>query len=113
MSHRVLRCARASIAAVTWLVASGCTRFNSTAPEAQTSNVWRPAPLTTWQWQLSGTPDLSFDVQMYDLDLFDTGEGVVSTLHAQGRKVVCYMSAGAWENWRPDADSFPSSVKGA
>ncbi len=26
---------------------------------------------------------------------------------------MCYVSAGSWENWRPDATAFPESVKGA
>jgi len=49
---------------------------------------------------------------MYDIDLFDTGATVVASLHAKGRKVVCYFSAGSFEDWRPDAALFPASVKG-
>ena len=76
-------------------------------------DVWRPAPQTTWQWQLTGSPfDQWDDVQMWDVDLFDTDPLVITTAHGQGRKVVCYMSAGTWENWRPDANLFPASVKG-
>jgi hypothetical protein len=33
-------------------------------------------------------------------------------LHARGRKVVCYISVGSWEEWRPDADQFPPAVIG-
>ena len=25
---------------------------------------------------------------------------------------MCYISAGTWENWRPDAKRFPAVVKG-
>lgn len=49
---------------------------------------------------------------MYDIDLFDNSASVVAALHAQGRKVICYLSAGTYENWRPDAASFPASVLG-
>ncbi len=74
---------------------------------------WTPAPGTTWQIQFTGLPiDQSFDVQVYDLDLFDTDASVVASLHAQGRKVICYINAGAWEDWRPDADQFPPEVLG-
>jgi hypothetical protein len=74
---------------------------------------WKPAVNTSWQVQFSGLPvDQSIRVVMFDIDLFDNDASVVASLHAQGRKVVCYMNAGAWENWRPDADQFPSSVKG-
>lgn len=73
---------------------------------------WRPAPGTTWQWQLSGAIDTSLDVAMYDIDLFEPPDAVIQSLHADGRKVVCYFSAGSWENWRPDAAEFPAEVKG-
>ncbi len=49
---------------------------------------------------------------MYDIDLFDNDMGVVATLHKQGRRVVCYVSVGSWEDWRPDKDQFPVSVIG-
>ena len=73
---------------------------------------WRPLPGTTWQIQFSGELDLSLDVQMYDLDLFDTPQSAFDSLHLQGRKVVCYFSAGSWEDWRPDAGHFPAYVLG-
>jgi hypothetical protein len=74
--------------------------------------IWQPAPGTRWQWQLnSGTPDTSFDVAMYDIDLFDVPEGTIRGLRPD-RVVVCYFSAGSWEDWRPDAADFPESVKG-
>jgi len=49
---------------------------------------------------------------MYDIDLFDNSAQVVASLHARGRHVVCYLDAGTWENWRPDASKFPNSVLG-
>lgn len=53
---------------------------------------------TAWQWQLAGeSVDLSLDVEMYDLDLFETEVSVVASLHETGRKAVCYISAGSWE----------------
>ena len=82
-------------------------------PPAACQGCWHPSLNTSWQWQLSGTVDTSFDAQMYDIDGFENGAGVVSGLHADGRKVICYISAGSWENWRPDAGRFPESVKGA
>ena len=73
---------------------------------------WRPAPGTSWQIQFTGELDFSLDVQMYDLDLFDTPLSALEELHARGVRIVCYFSAGSWEDWRPDADSFPPEVKG-
>ncbi|NQV05567.1 endo alpha-1,4 polygalactosaminidase, partial [bacterium] len=73
---------------------------------------WAPGPGTTWQWQLQGRIDRSHDVEMYDVDLFDTRPAMIDALHSDGRVVICYFSAGAWESWRPDAGLFPAVVKG-
>ena len=73
---------------------------------------WRPAPGTSWQWQLSGDLDLSYDVDMYDIDLFDTPAETIAALQADGRVVICYFSAGSWEDWRPDAAEFSAEVLG-
>jgi len=68
---------------------------------------------TSWQWQLTDLPvDSSFEVDVYDIDLFDNDASTVAALHAQGYKLICYISAGSWEDWRPDADRFPASVLG-
>ena len=50
---------------------------------------------------------------MYDIDLFDNDAATVAALHAEGRKVVCYVNAGGWEDWRPDASRFPAEIIGA
>lgn len=76
------------------------------------SDWWVPAVQTSWQWQLNQPVDQSFDVEMYDVDMFDTDASVVTALHARGRKVICYISVGSWEDWRPDEDQFPASVTG-
>ncbi len=81
-------------------------------PPTPPSEVWQPAPGTTWQWQLSGTIDTSFDVQMYDIDLFEAPQPTIDELHAAGRVVICYFSAGSHEDWRPDAEDFPEEVLG-
>ncbi len=73
---------------------------------------WQPGLRTSWQWQLSGTVDTFFDVDMYDIDGFEARASLVDQLHADGSAVVCYISAGSWEDWRPDAGKFPRSVLG-
>jgi hypothetical protein len=66
-----------------------------------------------WQWQLTGMPvDLSVEGDMYDIDLFENEASVITALHEQGRKVICYLSVGSREDWRPHADRFPASVIG-
>jgi hypothetical protein len=75
--------------------------------------IFRPAPGTTWQWQLSGLPiDTSFDVAVYDVDLFTTTDAEIKALHAAGRAVICYFSAGSYEDYRPDKGNFPEGAKG-
>lgn len=49
---------------------------------------------------------------MFDVDGFDTSRRIVSKLHRRGRAAVCYLSAGSWERWRPDAGRFPQEVLG-
>lgn len=76
------------------------------------SSIWQPQPGTSWQWQLSGTVDTSVDVDMYDIDLVDTPVSTIEDLHAAGRTVICYLSAGSWEEYRPDADQYPQEILG-
>jgi len=77
------------------------------------SGWWRPAPGLTWQWHLSEPPvDTSVEADVYDIDLFDNDASVIEELHAQGRKVICYISVGSQEDWRPDANAFPAEVLG-
>jgi hypothetical protein len=83
------------------------------SPGQPARTVWVPSPTTTWQWQLSGTVDTSVDAQLFDVDLFTTPAGVVTKLHAQGRRAVCYLSAGSLEPDRPDTSAFPDAVVGA
>lgn len=78
----------------------------------QSISWWKPAVGISWQWQLSDSLDSSYDVDVYDIDLFDTTAGQITSLHAQGSKVLCYFSAGSYEDWRDDADEFPKSVLG-
>ncbi len=88
-----------------------CDGIADNCPNPQAS-VWKPAPGTSWQWQLTGQVDTGIDVAMYDIDLFDSTKSLIDQLHQDGRTVICYFSAGSWENWRPDAGAFPASVKG-
>jgi hypothetical protein len=79
-----------------------------------TSPVWVPALSMSLQWQLTEPPiDQTIDAAVYDIDLFENPASVVASLHARGRRVICYMSAGTFEDWRPDAARFPASVLGA
>ena len=73
---------------------------------------YRPAVAATWQWQLLGAINTAYDVDLYDIDLFDTSETLIASLQASGKRVLCYFSAGSFEDFRSDAASFPSQVLG-
>jgi hypothetical protein len=74
---------------------------------------WRPAVGQTIQLQYSGDLDLGYNTSIYNIDLFEASASEISTLKSQGRKLMCYLNAGAWEDWRPDAGDFPAAVLGS
>ena len=88
------------------------TPTSPTTPSPEPSSRWIPAASTTWQWQLKGTLNLSYSVDAYDVDLFDTPASTIAQLHSSGRKVICYFSAGSSEDWRDDYASFKAADMG-
>ncbi|MEV6399728.1 endo alpha-1,4 polygalactosaminidase [Streptomyces sp. NPDC051907] len=81
-------------------------------PEPTPRPLWQPRPGLAWQWQLDGRIDHAVDVPVYDIDGFENDAETVRRLHRDGRKVICYINAGAWESFRPDHADFPRSVLG-
>lgn len=75
-------------------------------------NLWLPGPNQSWQIQYSGEINLDVDAAIYNLDLFETTPEMIDSLHSMDRKVVCYLNAGAWEDWRPDRGDFPEELLG-
>jgi hypothetical protein len=78
-----------------------------TAPAAATAG-WIPQVTDQWEWQLGSTTiDTKYNVKVYDIDMYDAlPSNIISTLHAQGRVVVCYIDVGTAENWRADYSKF-------
>ena len=74
--------------------------------------LFRPGPDTTWQIQLTGTIDTSFDVDLYEVDLFALDAATAKRFHDRGRIVACYVSVGTAEPYRADYTSFPASALG-
>ncbi len=69
---------------------------------------------SSWYWQLQGAPPAPpFDLDVYDLDLFETEPETVAAIHDAGRLLICYFSAGSFESWRPDVDGFTDDDLGA
>ncbi len=85
------------------------THMISTPPS---SSWWHPTVGLTWQWQIGDNNiDTSIEAEVYDIDLY-VEQSVIDELHVKWRKVICYISVGSWENWRPDKDQFPEEVLG-
>jgi hypothetical protein len=66
---------------------------------------------------LSGVVDVSqplvpADASVWDIDLFTTPAETIAALKAHGKKVVCYFSAGSYEDGRPDSGDFVAADKG-
>lgn len=73
---------------------------------------YRPPVDVTWQWQLQGELNTSYAVEIYDVDLFDTSLSMIQALQSSGKKVICYFSAGSYEDFREDKGLFLSEELG-
>jgi len=80
----------------------------------------------------NGNPISFPEPEMYDIDGFlngydpnrnvvdengrynwnDPNNDVVAQLHTMGKKVICYLDVGVYEDYRPDAYKFPSAIIG-
>jgi len=87
--------------------------FDADVAPVSSGSWYRPDSNSSWQWQLTGTLNTGYDVDIYDIDLFDTEASTISSLQAQGKKVICYFSGGSYEEWRDDAASFPDDLLGS
>jgi hypothetical protein len=87
---------------------------NTSAPQIIPAKQPHPAlPINaTWQIQYTNEVDLTLDVDVYNLDLFGTNSADIAQLHERGIFVMCYFSAGSFEDWRPDINDFPNEVLG-
>ncbi len=109
--RRLVRAAVYGVATVA-ILAVGITQVLLADGEARCVGACKPPPFeAAWTYQLQGTPQITRAV-VYDVDGFDTPASFVSRLHKFGRYAVCYISAGTWEDWRPDRSRFPDSVLG-
>jgi len=84
-------------------------------PALASTTVWAPRPGQQWQWILDQPitrTQMKLAVPIFDIDGFDNPRSTVTSLHAMHKRAVCYIDVGTWENWRPDAKSFPKSLLG-
>lgn len=95
------------------LLLAGCSATAQRPDSRPGKALWRPEPGLAWEWQLDGKVTSTADVPVYDIDGFENSAADVARLHREGRKVICYVNAGAWEKFRPDQADFPRAVLGA
>lgn len=54
--------------------------------------------------------------RVFDIDLYGPSgapnHAAVAAIHRAGGYVICYVDAGTWENWRPDARRFAAALLG-
>jgi hypothetical protein len=87
--------------------------------ESPGKSLWQPKVGEKWQIILSKVLDVSqptgiepSDAVIWDLDLLNTPKATIKTLKDQGKKVICYYSAGTHEAWRSDLKTLPDDVLG-
>jgi hypothetical protein len=89
-------------------------------PPAPATGVWQPAVGARFQIVIDNTylkidgnkPLQPQNAEIFDVDLFHTPKEVIAKLHEQGKKVICYFSAGGSESWRPDDKEFKAKDRG-
>ncbi|MBB5648911.1 endo alpha-1,4 polygalactosaminidase [Pedobacter cryoconitis] len=74
---------------------------------------WQPKAGVTFDWCLDDLKNSdTFTAEVVDVDAFTTTAQQVAALHAQGKKVIAYISAGTIEDDRPDINLLPKEVIG-
>lgn len=99
--------------------ADGSTKPSSTTTSSSsTSTGWnlKPTAGTSWNIQLATVPSISAAddeaYKIWDFDMVDASAELIGAFHAKNHSVICYFSAGSWEKYRSDADSFPEEALG-
>lgn len=115
-----LRTSTVTKATTTPQVAPATTTSSTSVASAPTASstpgtgaLWQPAQGEKWQIILSEKVSVQKvgDAPIVEMDLVEnTNNGgsraTVDNLHAAGKKVICYFSAGTSEDWRPDYKNF-------
>ena len=99
-------------------------------PPALCASCWRPAASARWQYQLQPNTSYAstggvntaitsppygggaavahdvFDVDLYASDGTTPNAAATGALHQASRRAVCYVDAGTYEDFRPDAPDY-------
>ncbi len=94
---------------------AGMSNVNTPAAlitETTKSYIKSPPMHAAWQIQYSGEMNYNLKVDVFNLDLFDIETAAIMQLRERGIFIMCYFSAGSFEDWRPDVNAFPDGVLG-
>lgn len=83
-----------------------------TEAPAATPTLWTPTPQDRLDIQFVDDPRPQRWATVVDVDASDVTDRALQRLKRQGIRVICYINAGAWEEWRGDADRYPAAVLG-
>jgi len=81
-------------------------QFNVSEEDIDKTGYYKPSLYANWYIQLDGDLRTDIPADIYDVDLFDTPKETIEELKQNGKKVICYFNAGAYEDWREDAYKF-------
>lgn len=117
MKTRVRRMAAAGVVTAALVALSACApdapQLQPTpGPSSQGATWWSPQLGESWQVQLAEGLDTEVHAQIYDVDGVDTPSRALEKARSEGAHLVCYFNAGAWEDWREDADGFGPALLG-
>jgi hypothetical protein len=110
-----------SVVQIVALLAASVDAFNPRAISTpKRKDLWKPEVGSQWEIILSqvfklpkgGASKLDPSVTIYDLDLFENSKSTFTAMQKAGKHVICYFSAGSWENWRDDRKDFSAKDLG-
>ncbi|KAK8869452.1 hypothetical protein IAR55_000016 [Kwoniella newhampshirensis] len=121
IAHSVPISASKPIATSVSKTASKAVSSSSTAQPSTVSSStshFAPSMSDTFVYDLDNQPidaptiktksGLSVNEHVYIVDMEGSTAEQIANYHAQGKKVICYFSAGTWEPYRSDRKSFNS-----
>ncbi|KAF1817327.1 hypothetical protein P152DRAFT_407863 [Eremomyces bilateralis CBS 781.70] len=88
-------------------------------PFVLAGELWQPIQRSRFQivlnrpMKVDPQGNVSPDATIFDIDLFDNDPTTIATLKGQGKKTICYFSAGTYEPYRPDSRQFQRNDMGA
>ncbi len=107
---RYSRCALVNfMVGVLWCLSVSTLSFADTSTSNQ--KTLKNSPLfasgSTLYWQLQGAISKHYDVDVYGIDLEDNETNdLITSLKKHNKLVLCYFSAGSYEDWRSDKNEF-------